>query len=114
MTSCEHGTPFFPFYHRHLVVYFEISLNYVEEVLLGRKEKLEKIGKNNKITGKDLYLYHKDLFERVFNMYEKVITGFRLEKNLKKGEPLPILPAHYWNPTDYKKIIEIPAELLPR
>jgi len=36
-TTCEHGSPFFPYYHRHLTTCAEIAINYAEEVLLGGK-----------------------------------------------------------------------------
>ena len=39
-TSCEHGMPYFAYYHRHLLICVEIALNYAEEVLLGGSKKL--------------------------------------------------------------------------
>jgi hypothetical protein len=42
-TTCEHGSLFFSFYHRNLMILFELFLNFAQEVLKEGFSKLYKI-----------------------------------------------------------------------
>ena len=66
-TTCEHGAPYFGYYHRHLMVCVEIALNYAEEVLLGGK---------GAVPG-DIYNKYPKEFDAVFAKYQDIISRFK-------------------------------------
>lgn len=97
-TTCEHGTIYFSYYHRHLLLCFEIAINYAEEVLVAGKEALPG----------QLYAAHAGLFDKVFARYQEIVKQLKKELQIAVNDGLPQLAAHYWNPMDYTTNIAIP------
>ena len=88
--------PYFPYYHRHLLICVEMALNYAEEVLIGGSSKLPR----------ELYESHKKEFDDVFEKYKEITNSFK-EENGISGR-LPQLSMHYWDPSDYTHSLDLP------
>ena len=80
------------------MVYMEISLTYADEVLTAGPSKVDST----------FYKKYQEEFDAVFKMYKYLL------ENCKKNNEFHEIAAHYWNPSDYVKKIEIPWELQPR
>lgn len=97
-TCCEHGTIYFHYYHRHLMICLEIALNLAEEILVEGKQRIPS----------NLYNSNAAYFDAVFSRYKKIVSDRRSELGLPNNADLPQISAHYWNPLDYTTDISIP------
>jgi hypothetical protein len=55
-----------------------------------------------------LYNPYAKSFDAVFDRYQKIISGLRIDLGLSAKDDLPQVSAHYWNPVDYTTNIAIP------
>lgn len=84
-TSCEHGTIYFGYYHRHQMILLEVFLNLAHQILKGGEKVLNTIYPNN------IEIYNEGnrlIWDEVFREYQQFAK-------------IPEVSNHYWNPTDF-------------